>query len=956
MNATNTCPDPERLRAFLLGLLPAAEVDALETHVSGCSPCVRALEGLNAEDVFLQAVHHGFQAGRAEVTPSDDPLIAQLCRLRAFSATDRAGDTVVDPEPEALAIAGYEVLQRLGAGGMGVVYKARHKELSRLVALKMIRGSAAADAEQLARFRREAQAAARLQHPNIVQVYEVGVCAGRPYLALEYLDGGSLAQQLTAGPRPARLAAELVATLARAVEAAHQQGVLHRDLKPANVLLTADGMPKVADFGLAKWLPGPTEEATSTPSQHTQSGALLGTPNYMAPEQALGKSTELGPAADVWALGAILYETLTGRPPFQAPTILETLEQVRMQEPVPPRRLQPKLSRDLEAICLKCLEKEPARRYRSAEALADDLERWRRGEPIAARPVSAASRAGRWCRRNPMPATLGGAAALLLATILATLSVSTILIWRAQQKTQEALEQEERARQEADANFRMACAVVNQELHQVQAKLLADVPQMTTVQRVLAENALKFYRDLPPARQSERVVRLGLAQAHVGVGLANRKLGQHAAAAAALDEGIAILDKLAADFPDVVEYPYERALAWARLGEIHYVSAAMGPAEKAYTRARELFQTLTPAFPPRSQCHEALADVQHDLATVLDDSGRSSEAIALYRQTLKLRQELVDQEPTASRRRHGLALTSHNLGVLLEATNDAAAAEKLWQRAVELHEQLVAEFPTVSDYRRELARDLTSLANLLRKSGRRAPAEAAYRRALVLRQRLAADFPDVPAYRQELAYTHNGLGLLYGANQRPAAEAAHGEALRLRQQLVKQHPTIPAYQSELASTLNNLALLKSMQGTLTEVRDLLREAVRHQRVAFQANPGNPTYRQFLLTQLDNLTLASLDLSEHAEAARLAEELPQVSRDRRQASYRAAGFLARCAMLAAQDKALSQAYGDRAVQLLRQAVQAGFRNMAAIQNDAAFAALRARPDFQHLLNELGATRK
>jgi WD40 repeat protein/tetratricopeptide (TPR) repeat protein/tRNA A-37 threonylcarbamoyl transferase component Bud32 len=309
------------------------------------------------------------------------------------------------------AVAGYEILDVLGQGGMGVVYKARQPGLGRVVALKMIRDAALAGKPERARFRAEAEAVARLQHPHIVQIYEVGEEDGRPFFSQEFVEGGSLAKQADRKPLPHRQAAALVSTLARAMHYAHERGVIHRDLKPANVLLTAQGTPKVADFGLAK-------KADGSPGQ-TVSGAMVGTPSYMAPEQAAGKSKEVGPAADVYALGAILYECLTGRPPFQGPTTADTLLQVLTAEPVPVRRLQPQVPRDLETVCLKCLRKEPHQRYASAAALADDLGRFLAGKPILARPVGRAERLVKWARRRPAVAGLVAALVVVLAGSLA---------------------------------------------------------------------------------------------------------------------------------------------------------------------------------------------------------------------------------------------------------------------------------------------------------------------------------------------------------------------------------------------------------------------------------------------------------------------------------------------------------------------------------------------------------
>jgi WD40 repeat protein/serine/threonine protein kinase/tetratricopeptide (TPR) repeat protein len=289
-------------------------------------------------------------------------------------------------------IGNYELLEEIGKGGMGIVYKARQVNLNRIVALKRILAGEHAGAETVARFRVEAEAAARLQHPHIVQIHEVGEHAGHPYLVLEYVDGGSLAEKLAGTPQPARQAAQWVETLARAMHYAHQRGIIHRDLKPANVLVTADGTLKITDFGLAKLL-------GAQGVNRTGSGAILGTPSYMAPEQAQGQTRAIGPVVDVYALGAILYETLTGRPPFKAATVWDTLQQVVSEEVVPPSRLQLTVPADLETICLKCLEKEPGQRYANAEALAEDLRRFLAGEPISTIPIGEKEWLERWARR-----------------------------------------------------------------------------------------------------------------------------------------------------------------------------------------------------------------------------------------------------------------------------------------------------------------------------------------------------------------------------------------------------------------------------------------------------------------------------------------------------------------------------------------------------------------------------
>jgi serine/threonine protein kinase/Flp pilus assembly protein TadD len=333
-------------------------------------------------------------------------------------------------------IPGYEVIAELGRGGMGVVYQARHCFLKRLVALKMILAGPHANPRTRARFRTGAEAVARLQHPNIVQIHDVGECDDIPFLSLEYVDGGSLQHQVKVRPQSEQEAARLVETLSRAVHYLHLRGIVHRDLKPNNVLLTADGVPKISDFGLAKVL--------DADIGLSQTDTLIGTPSYMAPEQATGQTRNVGPSADVYSLGAILYEMLTGRAPFQGNTSLKTLEMVRNQEPLPPGRLRQSLSLDLETICLKCLEKDPGNRYASAEALADDLRRFSEGIPIQARPVPTYQRCWRYLRRHPALAagllTVASIACLLLTLRGYSLAVGELANHQADKKYEQFIQ------------------------------------------------------------------------------------------------------------------------------------------------------------------------------------------------------------------------------------------------------------------------------------------------------------------------------------------------------------------------------------------------------------------------------------------------------------------------------------------------------------------------------------
>jgi tRNA A-37 threonylcarbamoyl transferase component Bud32 len=409
------CPDPRDLERLARGQLAEQEAEQLGQHILACSACAALLNVFQAADPLLRDL----QAAPGQ-PPPEDPLIDGLMERLVGSPPDWAALTALSGSGTLVGAAaaappplpGYDVLDELGRGGQSVVYKARQRALDRMVALKMILARGAAHAEERARFRREAEAVAHLEHPHIVQIYDVGEHAGQPYCALEYASGGTLARKLAGVPLAGREAARLLETLARTMHWAHQRGIVHRDLKPGNVLLTADGTLKITDFGLAKRL--------EAGAGLTHIGNVLGTPSYMAPEQAAGKTREVGPAADVYALGTIGYEMLTGRPPFLGATAWDIIPQVLGADPVPPRRLQPNVPRDLETICLKCLHKEPHKRYTSAQDLADDLGRFQADQPIKARPVAWLERLLKWVKRRPAVAALTAAVVVIILVGLVT--------------------------------------------------------------------------------------------------------------------------------------------------------------------------------------------------------------------------------------------------------------------------------------------------------------------------------------------------------------------------------------------------------------------------------------------------------------------------------------------------------------------------------------------------------
>lgn len=407
-------PDDQLLQLLADRATPECR-DALDAHVNRCDECLARLESL--------------RGGPA----ADVRLLVELLVCPPTGAGEKIGQTATVAQSSNGAVqhdgerlprfSGYDLLAQVGGGGMGEVYKARHLRTNRIVALKTVSAACPPGSAEyqsfLERIRQEAEAASRLQHANVVTVYDVGEQDGRPYLSMEWVEGGSLADTLMGRPQPARRAAHWISVLARAVEHVHRVGVIHGDLKPSNILVqrppaaaaseSTDWILKVADFGIAR----PRDGATPAPQ-------WLGTPEYVAPELAGDGPwpADAGPVADVYSLGVVLYEMLTGRPPFRADEPLETLRQVRAEEPLPPRRLQPGLPRDLETICLKCLQKDPRRRYAFADELADDLDAWLAGRAISARPVGRLSRAVKWARRYPERAGLVAVAALLLLAVL----------------------------------------------------------------------------------------------------------------------------------------------------------------------------------------------------------------------------------------------------------------------------------------------------------------------------------------------------------------------------------------------------------------------------------------------------------------------------------------------------------------------------------------------------------
>ncbi|HVX12980.1 MAG TPA: protein kinase [Pirellulales bacterium] len=605
-------PDTATLAAFASGRLPEGELERIAGHLSDCASCRDYVEQVPGD--ALGALLRGTASGK----PS---------RLRLQS--------------------GYEIIEVVGRGGMGVVYRARQLDLDRTVAFKQIEGDVSS--EDLARFRAEASAMARLQHPNIVQVYDVGEQDEQPYIACEFLPAGGLDRYLSGQPLPVKAACRLVATLARAVHAAHEQSVVHRDLKPSNVLLVVPAepglgpederfwqliTPKIADFGLAKFL----DRDRDRDNGYTRTGALLGTPAYMAPEQTGGPADAVGPRTDVYALGVILYETLTGRRPFQGSTVVETLDLVRTAEAVPLRRIRQNVPRDVQTICLKCLEKEPVRRYATAAELADDLDRWLAGEPIRGRPVPPVERCGKWLRRRP------AWAALIVLAILTVASAAAGTFWHIRRLRAEVARAN---KSEADAmlNFRDGYETLDQIIREM-ANTSARSPAWRELNdRILAKSLEYCYGALKGADEANPDVQLAKGMLLSYAGSVHVIQAHNDQALDDLRRSRERLEPLYDRQPDNLEVRYHLASCYLWLGLATYGTGNVAEAEQLYRRAIELETELLASGAKFARLKYRLAKSHDALARLLQHENRNQLAVEEYEVVLALRREIAKDEP-----------------------------------------------------------------------------------------------------------------------------------------------------------------------------------------------------------------------------------------------------------------------------------------------------------------------
>ncbi len=912
----------------------------------------------------------------------------------ARGLADLTADTAPANELPARALIGrrigpYEIRREIGRGGMGTVYLAvRVDDYHQQVALKVMRAGLVTD-QLLQRFRTERQLLAGLNHPHIARLLDGGTTEdGLLYFVMEYIDGTPIDRHCHERALSARARAALLLPVCDAVEYAHRHTVIHRDLKPGNVLVTADGSPKVLDFGLAKRLDA--EPPASGPAGgRTETGVILGTPGYMAPEQAGGRPGQTGPAADVWALGAILYELLTGRPPFRADTPFDTLMQVLYEEPVPPSRLHPKLPRDLETVCLKCLQKEPHKRYASAQALADDLQRFLDSLPIRARPVGPVGRLYRWGRRNPKVAVLS---ALLLLALVSGLATVTWL-WRVAEAHAEETKRE-RDRAERSLNRFLAVeqsftqASGGKELQTVGLlplrKKLLEAPQRQLEQFVREE------RDNPRAREH-------LAKAYLRLGQIDAALGQPAEGATKMRQAVALLSRLLDERPRSRMYQSLLALAYEHLGVTEPDRAESAKALQRSLEIRE--QTLREhpehAASARSQLAFNYFNVGHRLG-----ADRPQEALRWLAKARAIREEEARGKPGRDQLKH-LGQTCLLMGSVQVRSGRTAEAVASSRRGVEVFRKLAETYPDEAEPQIDLADALLELELALSRAGKRNEGLASLQQARALLEKLVTrpvpPGTDLFAAQVSLARVCYNLAMLLHADfarrgdsnrlfettrdlcgrlltVRPASAQLHylrgvscanlgarpllaaEEALRLQEEarasfeeVLRLEPGNAEVHGYLGQALHRIAWRLTLRGQREEAVPLLREAVVHQGKA-----DGPAAREQLAQHYQLLARVLRELRRPAEAADVTLERAKLCAGKAGPLFGVACDLAACVPLVGE--AERRRYTDLALTQLRAAVAAGYADAERLRTEPTLEPLRGCAEFAELVRRAEARAK
>lgn len=791
------------------------------------------------ESAFVALIAFDYELRHRQAGPTPEDYLNRFPHLRErllawFHAAPPAHSPSARLLPHTagpLVVGKYELLDPLGSGAFAIVYRGRDRELQRTVAVKMPRHGPLATPEAGSRLLREARSIARLRHPGIVTLLDAVEQDGLFCLVSEFIEGGTLAQRLADGRLPPREAAGLIAAVADALDHAHRQGIIHRDIKPSNILLDSAGQPRLADFGLAHC------DADST---LTSEGRVLGTLAYMAPEQARGDSHRADVRADVYGLGAVFYECLTGEPPFRgrADAVLRHLLE---DEPQPPRSVQPDISRDLECICLKCLEKEPARRYASAAALAADLRSFLGGQLVQARPLTAARRLERWVQRRPALASLMAVVVLLSAT-----GVGGVL-WQ--------WHRAEVLRQQAETHLKelqqQQTATLQQFLHAHRALTeFMNPPDATDVERQFTRQALlmrgeRYYQEFLQLRQADAEPSMEVVHAHLALVQIHLHQGAREPARDQARLAIAAAERLHKRLPSETSQ-YALASAWTNLG--HAVEA-LGDLDQALIcldQARAVMEKLCRQTPVNSEYHLALARVEYMHGSCCNRKAQSDRALSSLNRARSLLEELAHQQPDSLQRRQLLASCYSGIAFAHRSAQRQQEADQFQALAGQEYERLLQEHPRESLYREQLADFYRGLGQANRGRKDHNAAMRDYQRARELYIRLAQDNPALPYYRNQWANCSWGLANSANDLNQPTEAVRHcQECARLWESLWTEQAGNLDFGYALANTY---ALEGRMHDKLNKPLESLRCNERSAAVyqeLLRAQPQNVKWRERL---------------------------------------------------------------------------------------------------------------
>jgi tetratricopeptide (TPR) repeat protein len=876
-----------------------------------CDPAVtpeeyaRRFPGLSADLTGLLDTGPGKEADPAVTTILEGP------------ANQPAGSEA------SLGGARYRPLRFHARGGLGEVFLARDDELNRDVAFKRIRPELGSDPDLRRRFVREAEVTGQLQHPGIVPVYGLSRDeAGQPCYAMRFIEGESLRDAIQAyHRRPTPLAfrqlLQRFITVCQTVAYAHNKGVIHRDLKPANIMLGRYGETLVVDWGLAK----PTATGSVVPlpeaaADSTQVGQALGTPAYMAPEQAAGRWNEVGPASDIYSLGATLYELLAGRASVQGRTIPEVLDNVKRGVFLPPRQANGSVPRALEAVCLRAMALQPRDRYPSALALAEEVERFLADEPVTVYREPLPARAARWARRHPAQVA-GGVVGLVVAAV--ALAGITLQSEYSRQALAQAQQQTDQQRQRADTNLSRAMKAIDRMLTKVSDERFAHLPQFEEERKKILEDALALNRELAEVNPTEPQARLAAGQAYARLGDISLLLDQVAAARQHYDKALALLGPLAQENPEGADYQQALANAVDQRG----ISCWKDPPEddfkaktlECFTQARAIWERLLQAEPGNVDYLVHFAATNYRVALALRANGRQAEAEPVYQKTMELQKQLVATDSSIVDYQATLGSVDFSAAANYLDQQKAREAADAYLQGIALFEKLIKTYPDHPKYLKELAYAYGNLGSSNAREGRLDEAQQDFARSAAYGERLIEDHPGVPEYRTYLPFALANLGRLYLQRQNSpqragyagtlanlqqklaegkpgtddyrsdlgdlfnllaiveapldpeAARASYDKARKGQERLASDHPEVSKYQTSLAGTYVNLGNLAGQQAKPAQGLVWYGRAIPLLEAVALADPKNPAARPFLRNAHMGRAGAFDKLSRHADAAK-----------------------------------------------------------------------------------------